>query len=245
VNRRRPTALTAAAVAVALGLAAPPARPARADSIAANSGLNSYSYSLTSGEDLPVAAAGSTGPQVVATVIPPGTVVPPTDASGTQASPLKVLSSYAAGNGATYTSTGFDQGHLIVALKDNVAAATGHAPEQLFGLSFFGQGLKSAAHGGDLVFSLSVSGSQTSAPALESLTPGVTITALPTPLPPSPPVVTPTPVAPTPVVTPTPVAPSPPQVVTPEPLSAALWSVMAGAGLLRARAFRRRRAADA
>lgn len=61
---------------------------------------------------------------------------------------------------------------------------------------------------------------------------------IPTP-PPTPPVVTTPPPTP-PVVTPEP----PPKVITPEPLSLALWSVVAGAGLLRARGLRRRRSAE-
>ena len=65
-------------------------------------------YRLTVNGGLPVPAADISGPQVVAMVAPTGGVVPPTNADGTQGSPLTVLSD----------SSGFDPNQLVVALKD-------------------------------------------------------------------------------------------------------------------------------
>jgi hypothetical protein len=85
---------------------------------------------------------------------------------------------------------------------------------QALGLSFYGQGL---AAGGILNFSLNVA-SQNTPPRLVSQTTGVTITLSQTP-PPS-----------------TPTDHGVPAAETPEPLSLLLWSVLAGVGLVRARA---------
>ncbi len=68
----------------------------------------SPNYRLTVNGGLPVPDANIAGPQVVAMVAPAGGVVPPTNADGTQGSPLTVLSD----------STGFDPSQLVVALKD-------------------------------------------------------------------------------------------------------------------------------
>ena len=209
--KRRPTVLAATAVAAALVLI--PRLEARADSI------STASYRLTTNADIAAADQNAGGPQVIAKIVPPGTVVPPKLADGTDGSPLTILK----------TSTGFDQNQLIVALKDNVTNAGGSTPEQLFGLSFFGSGFSKA---GQLDFSLNLGKSVTTPPTLESMTPGVSIAALQTAVP----ITTTTPSAPTKPVT-------PPSTVTsaqvPEPMSVILWSAIAGAGLLRARAFRR------
>jgi len=213
--KRRPTVLTATAVAAVFLLASRPA-PALADGITPNANNTSTAnYRLTTAEDIPGPAEDATGPQVIARVVPPGTVVPPKMDDGTEASPLTILK----------TSTGFDQDRLIVALRDNLSNLTpGETPEQLFGLSFFGDGFQK---GGQLDFSLSIDSSVSTPPALESLTPGVSITALQTVEVPD---ATETPV--------TNVTPGGAQV--PEPMSVLLWSALLGGGLLQSR---RRRAA--
>jgi hypothetical protein len=204
-------------VAAAFLLAARPA-PALGDSITPNSAASTATYRLTADADIPVPADDATGPQVIARVVPPGTVVPPKMVDGTEASPLTILKS----------STGFDPEKLIVALKDNLTNLTpGESPEQLFGLSFFGAGFKK---GGQLDFSLSINDGVSTPPSLESLTPGVSIKALQTVKPPE---QTPVPV--------TNAAPTGAQV--PEPMSVLLWSVLTGAGVLRARGYRRARVA--
>jgi len=91
-------------------------------------------------------------------------------------------------------------------------------PLQALGLSFYGQGL---AANGILNFSLNVT-NQSSPPQLVSQTAGVTITLDPATSSPS---------------SQTTAAAAVSEV--PEPFSLLLWSVLAGAGLLRARAWRR------
>jgi len=94
--------------------------------------------------------------------------------------------------------------------------ATGQ-PVQALGLSFYGQGL---AAGGILNFSLNVA-NQSSPPQLVSQTAGVSIALTPTASPP------------------TSSDNGVPAAQTPEPLSILLWSALASAGLVRARALRR------
>lgn len=217
--KRRPTVLTATAVAAAFLLAMRPA-PASADGITPNaSDSGMANYRLTTDTDIAAPADDAGGPQIIARVVPPGTVVPPKLADGSEASPLSILKS----------SSGFNQDRLIVALKDNLTnLSAGESPEQLFGLSFFGDGFKK---GGQLDFSLSIGSSVKTPPTLESLTPGVSITALQTVTPPTD----------VPVLTPiTNVAPGGSQV--PEPMSVLLWTAMTGIGVLRARGFRRGKA---
>jgi hypothetical protein len=137
----------------------------RAATINPNASTATATYRLTTSTTIPAPDANISGPQVVATVLPPGTVVPPTLSDGTQGSPLTVLPD----------SKGFDAGHLVVALKDGTSS-TGQA-QQMFGLVFFGQGLQP---GGVLHFALSIDKSLASnPPQLISQTPGVTITADP------------------------------------------------------------------
>jgi hypothetical protein len=207
VKRRPITLLAAAAVAAALVSASWPAA-ARANGIVGGTA----SYRLTTTQDIPVPDPNANAPQVVAAVVPPGTVVPPTQSDGTAGSPLTILKS----------STGFDQSQLIVALKDGTT--TSGATQQLFGLSFFGNGF---SRNGQLDFSLNLGNSVTTAPQLQSLTPGVTIAALDTTS------------STTTTSTSTPVV----QNSVPEPMSVVLWSAVAGMGLLRARRVRRRLAA--
>lgn len=175
-------------------------------------------YRLTSDSDIPVPDPNATAPQVVARVVPPGTVVPTKQDDGSEASPLTILK----------TSTGFDQSQLIVALKDNLSNSTA-SPEQLFGLSFFGTGFHKD---GQLDFSLSLDNSVTTPPQLQSLTPGVSIVSLSTD--------TPT----TNAATPDPSSGTRGRgdVAVPEPMSMVIWSAVVGFGVMRARlgVFRRR-----
>jgi hypothetical protein len=210
--------VTAFAVAVAL---AARTTPARADGISGGSTAVA-TYRLTSAGGLPAADSSSSAPQVVASVTPVDSVVPPTGSDGSQLSPLTILN----------TSSGFDPSQVIVALKDTVSNAG--SPEQLFGLSFGAGGLKP---GGEVDFTLSVAKSLTTPPVLQSLTPGITISTLGS-----------TNSTTTSTSTPS----SAPQTSTnsgstlsiPEPMSVVLWSALAGAGLLRARAIKSRRRAS-
>jgi hypothetical protein len=212
-------------VAAALVLAAFPP-PARASGIVSGTAA----YQLTSSSDIPVPSASATAPQVIAEVVPPGTVVPPTEADGTAGSPLTILN----------TSSGFDQSQLIVALK-NSTDSTG-ATEQLFGLSFFGNGFSKS---GQLDFSLNLGNSVTTAPQLVSLTPGVSIAALQTSTGSSSTSSSSTSSSSTSSSSTSSTSTSTvtPQATVPEPMSVVLWSTVAGLALLRARRLRRRLAA--
>jgi hypothetical protein len=222
---RRPTRPARAAAWLALALTL---LPVAAAGTARASGMTTVDYELTSDSGLPAPTSASSGPQVIFSVLPPGAIVPPTNSDGTQGSPLTILDS----------SSGLDQNQLIVGLKS--VPASGNTPaQQLFGLSFLGQGLKPAGDGGKLDFALSVD-SALAAPTLTSTTPGIHVAQLQLPAP-TPPVTTTTngsgssPSTSTPAVTPT--------ANTPEPVSVALWSVMAALGAWRARAYRRHQAA--
>lgn len=206
--KRRPITLLAATTVVAALVVATGTAPARA------SGITTADYRLTSTSAIPVPDANATAPQVVAAIVPPGAVVPPTQADGTAGSPLTILN----------TSSGFDQSQLIVALKDGTDSSG--QTQQLFGLSFFGNGF---SKNGQLDFSLNMGSSVSTPPVLQSMTPGVSIVALPT-----------SPAATTPTVTDT---GSTGGTTVPEPMSVVLWSTVAGLGLIRARALRRRRTA--
>jgi hypothetical protein len=228
---RRPLATTVAAAALALALTARTA-PARADGITPNT-PGTATYRLTTDAAIAAPDPNATAPQVVAKIVPPGTVIPPTQTDGTQGSPLTILSS----------STGFDQSQLIVALKDQVTNA-GSPPDQLFGLSFFGTGFQKD---GKLDFSLNIDKSLTTPPTLESLTPGVSIVALPQTAPATSTVTTapttPTTTAATTTTTTTTTSlGTPGGTQVPEPAAVVLWSVVIGAGLLRAKSLRRRAA---
>lgn len=233
MNRRRPcAAAVAVAAAVVLALGARP-DPARAASLAHN-GTGTAKYRLTSDSNLPAPASDASGPQVILDVTN-GQIVPPSKSDGTTSSPLTILS----------TSSGLDQNNLIVGLKDVTAGASG-SPSQLFGLSFFKNGLQSAGGKGQLDFELNVN------PALPTptLTPegtGLHIASLDV----APPVQLPPPSTPdtsktTTTTTTTTSASTPPNqqhpngAQVPEPASLALWSALAGVGLLRARSLRRR-----
>ena len=208
------TSLAATAVAVALVLAVATA-PARASGV-----IGSANYELTSTSDISVPSASATAPQVIAEIVPPGTVVPPTQADGTSASPLTILAS----------SSGFDPSQLIVALKSGTDSS-GNA-DQLLGLSFFGNGFSKS---GKLDFSLNLGSSVTTAPQLVSLTPGVSIAALSTSSGSS--------SSSSSTSGDSSSTNTTPQATVPEPLSVVLWSTVAGLGLLRARLRRRSLAA--
>lgn len=155
-----PKALIAAAVLLGIGAWAPLASAAV---INPNGTATAY-YRLTASSSLPVPAADIDGPQVVALVSPAGGVAPPTNADGSQGSPLTVLPG----------SRGFDADQLVVALKD-ATDASGN-PEQLLGLVFFGTGLGA---GGQLDFALSIDKALVDdPPTLTSSTPGITIAAI-------------------------------------------------------------------
>jgi hypothetical protein len=209
---RCPAPVATLGVLLALGLGTQPLI-ARAASINPNASTATATYRLTSNSNLPVPDANIQGPQVVALVLPPGSVVPPTLPDGTQGSPLTILPD----------SRGFDPSHLVVALKD-VTSPTGQ-PEQMFGLVFFGQGLQT---GGVLHFSLSIDKALANTPpTLESLTSGITIT------PDSPTTLPPTSLGGGGVT-------GPPQSI-PEPLSVVLWSALVVGGVARNRLLRQSR----
>ena len=156
-----PAASLAAALLIGLGAVAPASQAAP---INPNATTATAYYRLTADAGLPAPDSDIAGPQVVALVSPAGGVVPPTNADGTQGSPLTILDD----------SHGFDADQLVVALKD--ATNDGGAPEQLLGLVFFGQGLQP---GGVLHFALSIDKALAdNPPKLTSSTPGVSIAAL-------------------------------------------------------------------
>jgi hypothetical protein len=215
VMRRCPTPLSMLGALLALGIGSQPMFT-RADSINPNASTATADYRLTSDTSLPVPDANSTGPQVVAMVLPPGSVVPPKLADGTEGSPLTILPD----------SHGFDASHLVVALK-NATTSTGQA-EQMFGLVFFGQGLQ---QGGVLHFALNIDKAlANNPPVLQATTPGISIT--------------PDPIATTPMSngsagTPSSNEPSATPAQVPEPLSVVLWSTLAGALVVRGRGLRK------
>ena len=130
---------------------------------AVNASTTTVDYSLTTSSTIGVPDSNISGPQVVALITPPGSVVPPTLSNGTQGSPLTVLPG----------STGFDPSQLVVALN-NAPSSTGQ-PQQQLGLVFYGDGFQAS---GVLNFALSVNSALASdPPVLQSLTPGITITA--------------------------------------------------------------------
>ncbi|MGO9810024.1 MAG: hypothetical protein ACLP53_04435 [Isosphaeraceae bacterium] len=130
---------------------------------AVNASTTTVDYSLTTSSPIGVPDSNISAPQVVALITPPGSVVPPTLSNGQEGSPLTVLSG----------STGFDPSQLIVALS-NAPSSTGQ-PQQQLGLVFYGQGFRA---GGVLNFALSINSALASdPPVLQSLTPGITITA--------------------------------------------------------------------
>ena len=130
---------------------------------AVNASTTTVDYSLRTSSPIGVPDSNISAPQVVALITPTGSVVPPTLSNGTQGSPLTVLTG----------STGFDPSQLIVLLRD--ATSSSGQPEQQLGLVFYGKGFQA---GGVLNFALSINSALAShPPELQSLTPGITITA--------------------------------------------------------------------
>lgn len=209
-------ALAAAPTVAALLAWSAGSEAARASTINPNATTTLANYRLTTSADFPVPSADIAGPQVVAMVVPAGGVAPPTNADGSQGSPLTVLSD----------SSGFDADQLVVALKD--ATDDAGNPQQLLGLVFFGQGLHA---GGVLNFALSIDKALAdNPPKLVSSTPGVTITSLTPPADPDP-----DPGAGGGGLDPD------PSVNVPEPVTFLVWSIAACAIALRGRASRRAR----
>jgi hypothetical protein len=163
VIRRCPTSMAVLVALLALGFGTQPMFT-RAAVINPNASASTATatYRLTASSAIPVPDANIAGPQVVATILPTDSVVPPLLPDGTQGSPLTILPD----------SFGFDPTHLVVALKDGTTTV-GHQ-EQLFGLIFYGQGLQP---GGMLHFSLSIDKPlANNPPQLVSQTPGISIT---------------------------------------------------------------------
>jgi hypothetical protein len=203
-----PTAVLAATFVLAMDAQT---ERVQASTINPNASTTVANYRLTVSGGLPAPDANIDGPQVVAMVAPAGGVVPPTNADGTQGSPLTVLSD----------SSGFDASQLVVALKD--ATSSAGQPEQLLGLVFFGKGLDAS---GVLHFSLSIdSALAANPPTLVSSTPGVTITADLV----------------SPPTGGTSGGNGSPTENVPEPVAFVLWSAVAGAIALRARGLQRAR----
>jgi hypothetical protein len=173
----------------------------------------SQSATLSGGESL-VFTPTIAPPQIIALIEPAGGVVTPPSSSAL--GPLTILSG----------SQGFNSSGVydyLASTKD----ANGN-PLQAIGLSFYGQGLASLANGGILKFSLDVA-NQSAPPQLVSQTPGVSITLQPT--------------ADTSGSGDTSTGADGGTTITtqniPEPLSVLVWSVLAGAGLLRSRVLRK------
>ncbi len=177
----------------------------------------SQNATVSGGENLtftPVIAP----PQVVALVEPAGGVVTP--ASSSPSGPLTVIPS---------GSQGFNQS-LVYDYLASTTAQNG-SPLQALGLSFYGQGLASLAKGGILNFSLDVA-NQNSPPQLVSQTPGVTISLQSSDT-----------SSGSTSDTGTSTSTGSGTIGTasiPEPLSVLIWSTLVGAGLLRARVWRKR-----
>ncbi len=185
----------------------------RPSSASAAASTNYGYYELVNTRDTPLSGL------VVTKVIPPNSITPP-DAS---TSPLSILDG----------SFGFDAKNLQVFLSPTDPTSQGMA------INFANGGL---AAGGTLNFKVSLDSSVDPAnpPQLQLQAPDtdLKLVSLPAPSLAAIPVITPPTMPATPVAPPTPTIEN-----TPEPVSITLWSALAGAGILRARAFRRSRRA--
>jgi hypothetical protein len=216
VTRRCPAPLTALVAALVFGLGSQPIS-IRAD----QAGTADYSLTFPNGLAAPTGPIPSSGsssiaaPQVVLLVDPAGGVVTP-PASSPQG-PLTVLAG----------SQGFASNGVYDFLENTTNSAG--QPLQGLGLSFYGTGTSAGGvqPGGVLNFSLNVTNIN-SPPALEWVSNGSQTVSPFTPNP-----VYGTADASTTVSTDSVI------ISNPEPLSLLLWSALAGAGLLRARAQRR------
>lgn len=204
MSRRCPALL--AALAAALVLATRPT-PVRAAGIIPNTTNGTASYALLNTS--PAGTAPVT--KVVASVIPPGTIVPPDPGT----SPLTILDG----------SKGFDQNNLKVELGDGKTPSGD--PLQALALDFGPQGFQP---GGVLNFSVTLDKAFQGAPTLTLPDTPTFLAILHTSTQP-PQVGQGVPAG----------APSgPPSNQVPEPITLVLWSSgLAGLGLLRARLFRR------
>ena len=158
-------------------------------------------------------------PQVVALIEPAGGVITPPSSS--PLGPLTILAG----------SQGFNASGVYDFLANTKDATTG-APLQALGLSFFGQGLASLAHGGILNFSLNVA-DPSAPPQLVSQNSDVTITLQPSD--------SSTGSTGTTGTGTTSGDGSVGALNTPEPLSVLVWSALVGAGLLRSRSLQKAR----
>jgi len=95
VMRRCSTSMAVLTALLALGFGTQP-NLARADAINPNASISTATvdYRLTSSSTIPVPPASLTSPQVVAMIVPTGSVVPPTNSDGTEGSPLTILPDY-------------------------------------------------------------------------------------------------------------------------------------------------------
>jgi hypothetical protein len=246
------------------GLAAPNT-PVLADVISTPSSSNPvsvqkygrtwYEYYLTSPSALTPADPNATSPQVVAT-LPSGVKIDPPDSTlypynnSPQAFSLTYNDSSGKQQTTANSSSGFDQSQMVLGLNSNL-----NNGQQLFGLSFFGSGLKATnaanpSSGGLADLWLSFDNSVTSQPLFQSVTPsGVSLLPVPKSTSTTNPTTTTTGTSTststtthTPAPAPTPTA-TPAVSHVPEPMSIVLWSAVIGAGLIQARGFRRRHAA--
>jgi len=227
-------------------LPAPTGPPPNTPSVTLNSTLTNGSPTVT----LPSTTGVAVGYGVSGTGIPSGTTVSQINSGSTQLTlsqsattsgseslvfspaiaPPQVVALIEPAGGVVTPSVSSAQGPLTIlsgskgftssGVYDYLASKTDSSgqPLQALGLSFYGQGL---AGGGIVNFSLNVA-NQSSPPQLVSQTAGVTI-ALNNP----------------PASASSSSGSSVSAAEIPEPLSLLLWSVLAGAGLLRARALRR------
>ncbi len=186
-------------------------------SIALGAGTTNYAY-----YELVNNRSTTVDDLIVTKVLPPNSISPPNAST----SPLTILDG----------SFGFDQKNLQVFLSPSDPNVQGLA------IKFANGGL---APGGELNFKVSLDPgvSASTVPQLILQQPDTDLKLINIPAP-SPPVVMTPPVVSTPVTPPTTDSSNAP--ATPEPVSLALWSALAGGGLLRARAFRKaRRSASA
>lgn len=240
---RSHSALWASAAAVVLAFLAS-ASPAIAGAITTGattnpSDLTTYTYELTSSVDIPAAQAPSSSnatpqPQVVLNIAPPGAVVALQTGVDSQGNPI-----YAQPLTPLASSAGLSPDLSNVAVFLKPPPGTSSSGSQQLGLSFFGSGLLSAVNGGHLDFTLSVD-KTLAAPVLTSTDPTISVALLS-----SAPSSSTTNVGTTTTTTSTSTPDSNTTTTTiPEPVSLALWSTVALAGLVqaRARALRRRAA---
>lgn len=235
ISRRRTVMafVVAASVVLAAGVT-----PVRADALSSSTNPPYY-YVLTSSQAIPASASSASGPLVVFEA-PPNSIVPgPVDPSTGQAtSPVTPdPSPYVATDGKTYTTdpqytTSQD---VFVFTRETTSALTGQPVEDL-GFAF----KNGLAANSPFVFALSLA-DPNNPPTLTSITQGVANYPFPAPQAQTSPATT---AAATGGGTSSGLTTTDTSTTTtnntPEPLSLILWSALTAAGLLRARAHRRR-----